>query len=361
MRPTLLFLALLLVACEPGTPEPGPDARNYYGTQSPGDVWEVAIDSTAFTAANTTLGLNYSGTVSVGDEGFTDLELTTTDDPSIDPTELPWSLRAFEFPDVAILVQDPGDPNTPPIVAVATGDCPTAAGDWNYIHMPEPSWDPTGTEAVGLLDGVPDATGMAFTNTQWSVDGGTTEGPNSMGSWSCTDGVLTTTEPDFANISFAATSSGAFIGDLGPNEGAVIGMADAGVMLSDVVDPSKEYRGFQLRSAATDGEPRVGVVGGQGNGTDLLGWPYSETSTGLQAEMGAGELATFVFDETIWPQAGIFGGGSSTDPQGNNAFVFIAGIVASKVIIFGLGAEDNGDDSDPGVEDPWNFVVIEVD
>jgi hypothetical protein len=123
----------------------GPATTQYVGTQSPGDVWNMSISNTAFTATDTSLSTTYSGSVLLGADGVYKLSINQSTDPNLPAPAVGF---AFYVPGVGLVARF-GDATHTPVVAVVLGTCPTADGNYNFVAVPRKGWIAATDNAYG--------------------------------------------------------------------------------------------------------------------------------------------------------------------------------------------------------------------
>jgi len=243
-----VLATLMLVACSSSNNDGGDPARNYLGTQNPGDVWSWTITTGSggtgtFNAYNETLGNRYLGNVVTLANGFLKLTVTTTTGPG--PAFTP--KYALEFPGTALVIIPTGSGNA--IVAAALGACPTVSASYNWVDLLDALWVPA-DQAYGVSLATVTGSSFDFSNTNYRLDG-SVYGTDSVAGFTCSAGKLT--HPADPTV-MVVTPSGVFIGDSGASVGAYVGMQApvSNIDLSDVVVAGREYRGVDFEDASPD-------------------------------------------------------------------------------------------------------------
>ncbi|MBC8514291.1 hypothetical protein H8D30_00315 [bacterium] len=251
-----LFMAVLFIAlataCGGGSKN-NSSSSNYFGSQSPGDAWDWTIGSTTWSAENTTLSLDYSGTYTTLPSGFlklivtasTDLDLTS----DISAGDYP-EAYALEYPDTMLLVAPP-ESDEGVIVATSQDSClADGSYDYNWINIPHSSWTIT-DEAYGTATALFTNSGadVDFTITMNDITGASLGPSSSSLGHDCASGLIT--HPVDTSI-FGIATSGVIIGDNGPGEGGVAGMLAPSSDIDLAALAAVEFRGVLFDSGGFD-------------------------------------------------------------------------------------------------------------
>ncbi|GMR18657.1 MAG: hypothetical protein BMS9Abin33_1089 [Gammaproteobacteria bacterium] len=331
-----VLAALTLAACGNNGDSSGNDnsnpARNYMGTQAPGDVWSWTITTGSggtgtFSASNDTLGYTYSGDVETLANGFLKLTITATTEPGLIPPAVAYAL---EFPDTALVIKPAGTTGNA-IVAAALGPCPTASASYNWVDLLDFTWT-TADQAYGVSATTVTGSSFDFSDTNYYLNG-TVSGIDAVTGFTCSGGRLThPTDPTVIVV----TPSGVFIGDSGPGAGGFVGMqAPASLIdLSDVARVGREYRGFDFTDANTDPTrddttPIWGRSNGSGGSVDLIGGEWSDFEGNIE---DPGTPGNIVFGTQASP--GIVNA-TLTDGAGTTDMVLMINRINGKYFIYG--------------------------
>lgn len=295
-------LALAMGGCS-STVEEEP-AREYLGTQAPGDVWNWTFDAVTQKAtihwdAGTFDDLSDDIEI-VGDytelpSGFLKIENidATPDNAEIPEDGTAW-FYAMEVPGVALFIKPEGAIKGDLIAAVAVDSCDGLLGDYLWVQTAVgggiPGWDPLTHEAYGTASftGTLDAVNLSVSSKSLDcIDGGacthneTDEIPMMVGA--CEAGGLTIMEGDATMSVLQATVGGAVVVDSGAGNGGIFGFKQSDVTLADFNDRS--YHGVIFN----DGESTPLRM--DFNGTNFgIGVPFTDVETGEFAQGEAGQL-----------------------------------------------------------------------
>lgn len=312
-------------------------ARNYVGTQAPGDVWTWNLTSTTFSAVNTTRGTSYSGSSTLLDSGYYKLAVTASSDPA---APVGSAAYAFDVPGVAIIVQ-PAGTITNPVVGAAVGTNPTGSTNYNWISIPSSSWESGHNEAYGTaVIAMTSATSGSILITQNSITGAVLGTHNQPVDW--TSGEFTT-----SGSTGVVTPAGMIMVDNGPGEGGVFGVkaAAANVDLADLA--SQEYRGMLFKGGGAGASGGTELLKITTNGTGGLdGVAYVNVETGELDPPG--NHVTLTFGAQASP--GLVNGVLHLHSEDQN-IVLAINKIGGKYMIYGFAASSDGV--------PDNFLLIQ--
>ncbi len=344
-----LVLCLFLVpaaglpACGGGGGGATPDAaRDYVGTQSPGDLWTWSVlPGGTWSAANSTLGYTYAGTWTTLPSSYLELTITETTEPGASVGDKAYAL---EVPDTALVVK-PAGAGSNLIIAARLGACaagPTLALNW--VEVTDATWDDATSDAYGVA--AVTVSGATWTGSvdAWLLDG-TSLGSDTMPTFSCSGGVVRNVAAPSEVIALAPT--GAFISDNGPGGGGVMGMTvpPAPIVLADLVAAGREYRAFQYKDASSGSDDSRASWARAGEGR-LTAGDYKDIVLNLEDNLST---ATITFDSQ--PLPGIVRG-TLDDGAGSSDIIFVVNRLGGRYFMFGI-AVDTSDTK------PYNFVAIE--
>ncbi len=346
-----VLAALTLAACGNNGDSSGNDnsnpARNYLGTQAPGDVWSWTITTDSegtgtFNASNDTLGNTYSGGVETLENGFLKLTVIATTDPAFVPQ------YALEFPGTALVIKPAGTGNA--IVAVALGPCPRVSATYNWVDLFVSTWNPTTDQAYGVSVATVAGSTFNFSNTNYLLDGSSL-GTSAVTGFTCSGGILrNSTDPTDPTV-IVATPSGAFIGDNGPGAGGIVGMRApaSNIDWNDVVLAGREYRGVYFEDGNTDpAQDDTGPLWGRPNGSGgLSGGDWSDFEGNVETTTPAPGTIRFVAQNS----PGIVNA-TLTDGAGTTPMVLMINRINGKYFIY--GAQTNTSSGNGA-----NFLAIE--
>ena len=199
----------------PALTAPGP-SNSYFGTQSPGDMWQVSIDHTANSFSAADLTNSGSGTVlgSIVDQiGFLGLAQT-----NVSPPFQPFGF-ALEIPGRAFLLR-PGI-NTAALAALVPGSCLNINGNvtFQFVALPDKNWAVGTDSAYGTVQVSAGGTSWNFSNfTQLTLEN-SSQASATLGAGTCatnaTGGVVTIppNPPSSVSATLGVGPSGFFVAD----------------------------------------------------------------------------------------------------------------------------------------------------
>jgi len=236
-------------ATSQGLPPPAPPSQTntYVGTQSPGDVWTVAIDHSAHTFSSTDISARtppVSG-LFASDSGFLNLSETNTP-PAFQPAGF-----ALEILGRAALIR-PGVNTTPLVPLVLQSGCPNInAVTLQFVALPSSTWAVGTDTAYGQL--LVSANGPAwsfFKLQQFTLGGSPSQAGASLSSGVCAQSLAGTVVTVPPASTMALGPSGFFVMDQGLGSPGKVGVIQPATALgtSDVV--SGLYLGFAYEPAA---------------------------------------------------------------------------------------------------------------
>jgi len=340
----LALLAVGPMACGGGGSSAEDPSRTYVGTQSPGDLWAWALDPDGtFTARNQTLAYDYAGTWTVLPSDFLLLTVTSTTEPGM---VTPATAYAVEVPWSALVVK-PAGAAANVIVAVSTTSCPSGVDmDLGWVELADASFDVASDSAYGTAD-------VTMAGSTWDVEvdafllDGTSAGSDSLPGMTCAAGIVT--DPADADAVLAMASTGVFVRDGGPGDGAAIGMRlpTTPVDLADLVAAGREFRGIHYRDDSPVAEDSVPVWARPDGAGGLWGHEYDDIETNVESPP---PYAQVTFDTQVRP--GIVRG-TLTDSAGMRDIVYVIGRLGGRYFVFGISV-----DTHDGT--PYNFIVVET-
>lgn len=343
------------------TPPTITQGDDYSFPEDDGSFTTVTVGASEFLAQNQTLGLQFWGTVSAMDNGFTRLNLTYSSLPDPATGDV---LYALPIPDAILPVfmakSKAADEETfyDGDVGFALGG--TCAADLTtYVTMlgPDPSHDQftklfygntriNGTDPF-VLDG--DLRGLASTFAANSAYAPL------MSGFSCADGLAMNDTGDvmiftISTFALAVASNG--------NDVYINLPTPPALTVADIVTSGNDYRGWAEWPTTEPNDPNAPTTARTplaltGDGTNLVGGPYADFANNV-----AGPTATLSIGSSGLP--GIFDQ-SSLDLAGEptRTLRLVASQLGGKVVLLGVMQDDNG--STPGYDnDPedWSFVLL---
>lgn len=324
VRSALGLLGLMLTLGCGGSSTGASVARtlNYRGTQAPGDVWSYAIGAESFTATNSTLSHDYTGSVSELPSGFKKLTIATTNDPDVNVGDVAYSV---EIPDTALLVKPV---NGAAIVACGLGDQPTGSSlQYNWVSVPEENWTSSGSPAYGMVSFT--STGTTFTGqvTSYYADGSLKN--QFEDSFTYEGGNLT--QPESPDLNGAITPSGTFMLDFGPQHGGGIGVKRPSANLDADEISNRTFVGISVNRHNSNCVQAVG----DGHGTFMAN-DFTDVETGTlstdpehscSVTLGT-QIAPGLFQATLT---------AGTD---SSAMIVTANKAAGKWVLYAFGTDD---------------------
>jgi len=291
----------------------------YVGTQSPGDVWNMSISNTTFSATDTSLSYNYSGSVLLQASGIFKLTFNATNDPSL---TVPAVGFAFHVPGVGLVARF-GDSTHTPLVAVVLGVCPTADGSYNFVAVPRKAWASTTDAAYGTAT-------YTASSAQLAVDPFLISGiaqPVSTVDVTCSAGVGTA-----GTKTMVISPTGSIVVDFGLNLGGAVGMIAPSANIDLGTLTSFDYRGMIHRPE--DGT-RVAWLRTNGNGGFRIGF-YTDANQSVE-DGNAGHGATIT--NFAQPSPGLLTATLTYQSDGTTVPVVISvNTVGGKFVLHGLAA-----------------------
>jgi hypothetical protein len=321
----------------------------FLGTQSPGDFWSWTVDNTAgtFTAVNNTANVDYSGsttTLTGNAAGISKVSVTATTDPSV---TTPQTAYAIEVPNTALLVATApfflGGFNSvpesihPPVFAVAQGSCPASGVNANWIIMPPANWCSTVGDVNPLGHGcsqADNAYGTARISVSGSIYGiavnqyrldGTPAGSMNLSGCSCSNGLIQCTDPSNNPVRISLTPSGVFFVDMASSAVAGIVQPSSSIDLTDFLKSGRTFRAiyhtaldssgiFCTQASCTNnggtwlnlqgglcGTHTTQVASAVTNGTQIVGYPYSNIDNGITSSTNGGVISFNSASQTTAP------------------------------------------------------------
>lgn len=338
----LLFAALSVISvygCSSSSSS-SDSSNTYTATQSPGDVWTWTLTGSTFEATNDTTGFTYSGTKETLDNLFLKLTVTASDDPDV-TTDGSAVAYALEIPGTAIIVQ-PAGTDSKAIVGVGQGTCPTADAEYNWITIPQASWDSTSSDAYGTASSTVSGSDISFAVESFTL-GGSSLGTNTA-STTCSNGVMTDSAGD---TTIGIAPSGTFVGDNGPNAGGFIGVVapSADISFADITASGLEFRGvlFKNNDSGNDTEP---VWVRRSSSGVLTGGNYSD----FEGNVENTDAVTITFDSQ--PSPGILH--ATLVDSNTSSFVFVVNQVDGKYVLYGISQ----DAATSGSTQPYNVLLV---
>ncbi len=346
----MIAVAALLSGCGSGTPaakttSPTSTPNSYLGTQSPGDAWSWTITRDAsgtgtFSGTNNTSGKQYSGTVATLSNKFLQLKITSSSDASVVGTTAP----AVEFPTTALVVQ-PAGANDSPMIAAAQGTCPTQGSSYNWIKIPNLTWDPTVDAAFGTATTSGTGDSFDFSIASYLLGGSTPFNTVDDTGFACSSGEISSS--DTTMPLFGATPSGMLVGDQGTN-GGVIGMLQpqADIGSAAILQQGREFRGYVFMThppMGPDGVTPVDkteAVWAHTLGDNLItAGRYTDFTNGVEDVCPGGDsCATFSLGTEVAP--GEFAGTMTDSHAGSHPFTLMINQISGKYMIFGFSYND---------------------
>ncbi len=318
-------------------------SHTYQGTQSPGDLWFLTVDSAGltFSAVNSSASLNYAGTLAALPNGFYKTTLTASTDPN-----LPIGTTGYtvEVPGTAVLMSLGGSTDKP-IVAITAGPCPTTASistlTGSLIDIGKSTYDSTQSESYEKISSVLVSGSYKVTQQSFLLDG-TQLNSGSLPDGTCTNSVINIpnvpqSEGGTANYTaITGPSNGMYVLDMGKNsitqagEGGAIGSSTplTGAPLSDAF--AQNYFGFLFTRNST---PITNFVGFSPlSGTSINGGTYTNLDTDPFDSHG-----TSITIDLPATNTNGFLEGTLTDTNGaHTPFVAIITKSAGKYYLFGI-------------------------
>jgi hypothetical protein len=321
----------------------------YFGTQSPGDAWEIILkpDNT-FTATNmTTTSVSFSGTYEVNSSnGLISFSVTTINGQAQTVT-----VFGAQIAGSALSLIPPGT-NSNPIVAFAEGAnnnfdaCSTVASDHIGVGIPPADYSLTNSSpAYVQIATQTSGSNFSFTMDVHNLDGSLYDTQGGGTVFTCTNGLLSSAQDPAKAV---VAESGAFAVDLGQGKGGFAGVPTPSAAIdltgsSGVV--TKQFLGSYYHSNTHDAVI-AGASGDPGNTKALsLGGFESPASDAFTAH---GTEFTIDFTNATQQIPGLIQGATV---NGNPAII-VANTVGTKVMIIGLS-------TDTGSTDPIVFSLME--
>lgn len=276
----------------------------------------------SFTAQNSTLNHDYTGTVQVLPSGFKKLTIGTTSDSGVSVGDVFYTI---ELPNTA-LIASPA--NGPAVVACGLGDAPT--GDslkYNWIAIPERDWTIGGSPAYGTAE---------FTKSGLTYSGEIiSRYANDAVKNQFTDGFTynsgSLTQPNDPDMNGAMTPSGTFMLDFGPQRGGAIGVQRPAVNIDPVAMSTKNFIAVVDRG----NESHCVSVTGQGDGS-FIAHDFIDMDAGT-LDMTDEGTSHVTLGEQVEP--GLFK--ATLETQGLSfAFVVVANKVKGKWVVYGFGTDE---------------------
>lgn len=368
----IVLFSMLLASCGGGSSSTTTHA--YVGTQTAGDFWTWSSTTNGstgtFTSTDSTTGYTYSGTsaaLSGNSTGFTKLTLTSSNDTSATVGSKSYQV---EIPGTA-LISMPGPfqelpngdgilyygSNSPPVIAVAQGSCPTSGGTFNWIMVPPQTWCSGADTRSGASCPSGTSTGPAYGTATITVSGssygmtvqpylldGTTKSSFTMSGATCSNGVISGTDSKSRSLNISFTPSGLFFIDLPSGDGSIVGAdASTNVPWSDLLTSGTRFIGtafMSIKHFTADGtyvtsdydapDTRAGYL--TADGSTLNGKFFLDLDSGtLQTDTEMQGTFTFVSEDS--PGMIKY---SLLDSKGTQTGVFVVKKISGKYYLLGL-------------------------
>jgi len=360
--PVLMAISLATCSGGGGSTTFSPTAFSYFGTQSPGDAWSWTITrnsngSGTFSAVNNTTGKHYSGDVVTLSNKFLQLTVTATDDSGA----VGGIAYAIEFPNTALIVKPAGS-NSAPVIAAAQGTCPPQGKSYNWIKIPNGTWNSASDAAFGTADTSGSENSFAFSLTSYLLDGslinpvkdllsGTLNKVVEVSDFSCNNGVISSTVAGMPE--FGVTPSGVLIGDQG-SDGGIIGMLQppANIGSAAILQQGREFRGFVFMTHPPEGQTMTEPIWAHSLGDNLItAGQYTNFVNGTEDSCPGGDsCASLSLDSEVAP--GEFSGTLTDIHAGSHPFTLMINQIDGKYMVFGFSYNDIPDN-------PYLFLVME--
>jgi len=325
----VMAITFLFTACGGGDGEDGGNQSiTYYGTQSPGDFWTWTLNrgNGRFDAKNEVTTYTYTGSYVNLPNGFLKITITDTTDPNSTAGDI---FYAYELPGTALMVK-PAYFDSKIIMAVARGNCPTNDTVYNWVVIPDNSWDRTVDRAYGTVATTVTGSDVSFEFNSYLVDG-TPRPPTEYQDGICANGLILTT----TGTSIAVSPSGTIMGDYGPNLGGFVGVEApaANVDIADLTAQGREFRGARFLNNHPDpNEEDTTLAWLRGAGSSLTGGAYADFEGNVEAGVA---VSIDNFSQSL---PGIMNG-EITEPSTTNPapFTFIINTAGGKYVVYAIG------------------------
>lgn len=327
---------------------------HFKGTQSPGDVWDWALnhDENTFSTVwdygtfdDETDDITIEGTFTTLGSGYLKATITEVTPPNADiPDDGSAWFYAMHLPNVAMIVKPEGSIKGDMISTVAAGDCADVIGEYNYIMIAPGNgevYDPYTEEAYGVAVFIEDGDGFGIHGDKYSLD--------------CANGGPCTVNTGITGLPTAECAENGTISiSSDENETLIEGQfTGAGVMMLDLglgnggVLAAKRNTAFTL--ADLDNEEFIGFAYLPANNNDKtvpvnLTWSNDGTGVGkAMTNITTGELAS---DGVVFEVTGISNGlanGTLTHAD-ESVTTFVAAMIESEgsKIIIGSSFDQDG-------------------
>jgi len=335
----LIGVGLFFSACgnSSGNPAALHGTYSYFGTQSPGDVWNWTLGEGTIVATNETLGFYYSGTFSALASGFLKGVIAATNDPTVPANG---SFYMLELPNSMLIVK-PGGNSDRMIVCAARTVLPPTAGQYNWIKVPGLGWD-NGT-AFGTADVTVSSGSIDIAMNKYDIAGSLRETTNEAG-FTFVDGKISR---EGSALQVFMTPSGLFFGDNGPGSGGFFGTYTGPLRVPTPY--ARNYRGVIF---SYDSQTRLGVTKAIGVGPHptrqetFQGWSYSDVDANT---VDPSSYVAITLEASGIPRVW---NGIMIDEQGQaKEFKMIYNYIGGKYVMLGITAMTN--------TRPENFVIVE--
>ncbi len=294
----------------------------YVGTQAPGDVWNMSINYTTFTATDSSLSTTYSGSVLLEASGIYKLSLNQSTDPNLPAPAVGF---AFHVPGVGLVARF-GDSTHGAVVAVVLGNCPTVDGSYNFVAVPRKGWSSSTDNAYGTATYTAASSNLAI--NPFLING--TSEASILANISCSAGVGTA-----GTKTLVVSPTGSLVIDMGLGLGGAVGMVAPATNLDIGTLTSFDYRGMIHRPE--DGT-RVAWLRGNGNGGFKIGF-YTDSDQSVEDGVSV-HWATIT--NITEPSPGLLNGTLSYNGDGTSVPVVMSvNTVGGKFVIHGLAAGGN--------------------
>lgn len=312
----------------------------YFGTQSPGDAWEIIMrpDNT-FTATNMTTTSVFSGTYQVNSaNGLITFSVSSP---------LTVTVYGSQIAGNALTVVPPGS-NGNPIVAFAEGTstsfdaCTTVSSDHIGIGVPPANYQLTSSSpAYVQISTQTQGTGYSFAVNVYNLDGSFYDTQGNGVVFTCSNGVLSTTAKP---VKAVIAESGAFAVDE-DTDGGFVGVQKPASSIDLTALVTKQFLGTYVHTN-TKTSVMAGASGASGVPNILVLGSFQNPATDTFANHGT--EYSIDFSNATQATPGLIQGATV---NGNPA-VLVANTVGGKLMVLGLST-----DSGPG--DPILFSLME--
>ena len=310
----------------------------YFGTQSPGDAWEITLRPDAtFTANDMTTSSTFSGTYQVNStNGLTTFSVTSPQTTTVYGSEIAGNALTMV------------PPSGNPIVAFAEGAnsnfdaCTTVTSDHIGVGVPPANYQLTSTSpAYVQITTQTQNAGYSFGLSIYNLDGSFYDTQGNGVVFTCSNGLLTTTGKP---VKAVIAESGAFAVDQ-DTDGGFVGVQKPTASIDLAALVTKKFLGTYVHT-----NTKVSVIAGaSGSTTDanvlvLGGFKFP----GTDAFDRHGTEYSIDFSNATQATPGLIQGVTVN----GNAAVLVANTVGSKLMVLGLS-------TDASAGDPILFSLME--